>query len=602
MKIPRPRIQVITLFVVMAVSILILIFLYGVTYKQINASLRTSQNLMHSGQVAFAIEKLVTEVQNVETSQRGFLLTRDSAYLKPLQNGKQRINASFASLELLLYDDPTQLRNLKILRQQVNKRFTMLIENIARADTNLTISLNLKHRIEIGHKLMQSSMDITNRMLAYQDNYLLSMRKKHYDAIVSTPIIYFSIVLISLTIFVFLILKLNADRKKLQRTVAELSVTNHSFEQAEQLAGLGYWRHNYKDGSNIFSDNYFNMLGIKRGEQGTTFRHLVKLVYPPDREMVIEALKDAFRHSKPFEVTYRIQPADGRIKHIKSIGKTVSDPSMQRFLIGINMDVTELVVNSKLLELKNSRLELFNSDLASFNYVASHDLQAPLRKIQMFISRIIETDELNLSEKGAEYLQRMHTSAAQMQLLINDLLMFSRTTSGHKKFETTDLNVLLKNAIDELALPFEETKASIISEELPVISVIPYQVQQLFINLISNSLKFAQAGVKPVIRVDYHLIDMGIFGPDDLPVNEKFHMISFTDNGIGFEKEYAQKIFNLLFRLHDKSVYPGSGIGLAICKKIVENHNGFIEAQSQPGKGATFNVYFPVNINSKNLF
>jgi signal transduction histidine kinase/CHASE3 domain sensor protein len=598
MKIPRPRIEVITLFVVAAVLSLVLLFLYGVTYKQISTSLRTSRNLLYSSDIVLTLEQLVSEIRHTETVQRGFLITRDSTYLKPYEKSKQKINASFSKLEKLLKDDETQFRNLEQLRRQTNKRLEMLEQNINISDSAISYPVLFRQRFEMGSKVMQSCMEIAGRMLAYQDNYLKRTQIKQYDALVSTPIIYFTIVLISLTIFVFLVLKLNSDRKKLLHNLAEISVINHSFEQAEKLAGLGYWRHNLSDGTNIFSDNYFTMLGISRGGEERTFRHLLKMVHPADRSMVLEKLKGAFRNSQTFVITYRVKRGDGCIRHLKSIAQVVVDSNNQQYLIGINMDVTELVVNSNLLEMKNASLELFNADLASFNYAASHDLQAPLRKIQMFITRIMETDYNNLSKKGAEYMDRMFNSAAQMQTLINDLLMFSRTTSGKKEFEMTDLNELLQKSIEELAETHDISNVTFKYDSLPVIPAIPYQLQQLFINLFSNSIKFAKPDIKTEITIKYQYTKKRVFSPDDLPISKLFHQISIIDNGIGFEMEYAHKLFNLLFRLHDKSTYPGSGIGLAICKKIVDNHDGIIEATSEPGQGSTFDVYLPVEMET----
>lgn len=430
-----------------------------------------------------------------------------------------------------------------------------------------------------------------------QDLALLKPFTKSKAEIISTPIIYYTIVVLTLILFTFLFFKLNRERKKLIRMNDELIITNQSFAHAEELAGLGNWRHNFQDKKSTFSDNFYALLGFAPREKELNLHIFIEMVHPSDRQDVINVFRSAYRHYKPFTLSYRIHTKEKKLKFIKSIGRIIIDNNNQRYLIGINMDITELVNSNKQLEMKNRKLELFNADLASFNYVASHDLQAPLRKIQMFISRLNEVELQNISSQGKDYFKRIHAAAAHMQILINDLLMFSRTNADNKRFELTNLNEILNIAREELTLQIEETNADILSDDLPVLYAIPYQLQQLFINLLSNSLKFTREGTKPVIIISCELVGKEFVTPEEEYISESFYKITFADNGIGFEKQYAEKIFNLLFRLHDKKYYPGSGIGLAICKKIVENHFGIIKAWSEPNKGSKFFIYLPTKLS-----
>ena len=180
-----------------------------------------------------------------------------------------------------------------------------------------------------------------------------------------------------------------------------------------------------------------------------------------------------------------------------------------------------------------------------------------------------------------------------MRILIEDLLQFSRTNKIENIFEEKDLNYLLENAKQEIIQIIEDKKAIIESDHLPTLSVIPFQIQQLFINLIGNSLKYSKADITPIINIKYaQIIAIGEeFLPDN---NKKYHKITIADNGIGFEQEYAKRIFILFNRLHNKNEYDGTGIGLAICKKIIENHKGFIYAKGVLGEGSTFIIYLPV--------
>ena len=265
----------------------------------------------------------------------------------------------------------------------------------------------------------------------------------------------------------------------------------------------------------------------------------------------------------------------------------------------VTRDLTEkkivedrLMATTLKLEQKNDELERINEELSSFAYISSHDLQEPLRKIQTFSDRIMEMEYQNLSERGKDYFQRMQRGASRMQKLIRDILTYSRTTTSEKKLEYTDLNDLLAQSKGELEVMITEKKAVIESDKLPGIKVIPFQVQQLFNNLLNNALKFSREGVPPHVVIRAALVGAESL-PKPYPENQYWHL-SFQDNGIGFDPLYKKKIFEVFQRLHARSEYGGTGIGLAICKKIVENHDGLMTAEGIPNEGATFHIYLPV--------
>ena len=246
---------------------------------------------------------------------------------------------------------------------------------------------------------------------------------------------------------------------------------------------------------------------------------------------------------------------------------------------------------AKQLEQKNEELKRTNKELESFNYVASHDLQEPLRKIQVFSNAILSSEINNLSEKGKEYFSRMHSAANRMRRLIEDLLAFSRATVANAEFEYCDLNSMLQEVLSTLKFSIEETHAIIESEKLPVANVIPFQFRQVLQNLISNAIKYRKQEVAPVITITSEKVREKFSG-EKIP--REYIKLSISDNGIGFEQQHAERIFELFQRLHTKDEYPGTGIGLAICKKIIQNHNGVIKANAEPGKGAAFDIYLPV--------
>lgn len=261
----------------------------------------------------------------------------------------------------------------------------------------------------------------------------------------------------------------------------------------------------------------------------------------------------------------------------------------------------ELEQRRKQLSQKNKELEKINSELTSFSYVASHDLKEPLRKIKTYSNLIIEKHNESLTSDGKEYIQRIINSAGNMQRLIDDLLAFSHTASGVKKLETLDLNVLLEEVENSLKDTIEENNVTITSTQLPTLRVIDFQFRQLLENLIGNAIKYRKIGVKPNITITSSLVSGKTYINEGADANKNYQKFLFADNGIGFEQEYATKIFEIFQRLHGKNEYSGTGIGLAICKKIMENHKGFITAESKVGEGSVFNVFFPVKIAANGL-
>lgn len=246
------------------------------------------------------------------------------------------------------------------------------------------------------------------------------------------------------------------------------------------------------------------------------------------------------------------------------------------------------------LEQKNEQLERMNKELASFAYVSSHDLQEPLRKIQTFAGRILDTDFENLSEQSQDFFHRLTSAAQRMQQLILDILAYSRISSANALKEKTSLTQLAEEVRDEFKEQLDEASAAFSISVLPDAEVIPFQIKQLFSNLLSNAIKFRAKNFSVHIALKAEIITAAEL-PEKIsrPSVQYCHLL-FSDNGIGFEKHFAKQIFEVFQRLHSQDVYKGTGIGLAICKKITENHGGLIRAESEEGKGAVFHVYLPL--------
>jgi PAS domain S-box-containing protein len=279
-------------------------------------------------------------------------------------------------------------------------------------------------------------------------------------------------------------------------------------------------------------------------------------------------------------------------------------------VLAITIDVTAQVVarqkieeivaaRTKELELANKDLQQSNADLAQFAYIASHDLQEPLRKIMTF-SQMLETSlGDNINTQARNYFNKINNSSLRMHTLIRDVLTYSELTKKEGMYAPVDLYQIIENIKADFELLIEQKKASIVFKRLPTIEAIPLQMSQLFGNLISNALKFVKKDVDPVVTITVLKPTNEELNRSALPENVEYCKIQVSDNGIGFKQEYAEQIFNIFQRLHRKSDFEGTGIGLAMCKKIALNHHGDINANGSSEEGAVFNVILPVKQNLK---
>jgi PAS domain S-box-containing protein len=284
------------------------------------------------------------------------------------------------------------------------------------------------------------------------------------------------------------------------------------------------------------------------------------------------------------------------------IGTSTDIQEQKHFMQVLERNVFErtqsLNYTNQALKKTVSELEQTNAELASFNYIASHDLQEPLRKIIAFSKRIEEVEQDGLSTASKDYFQRIINAASRMQNLIDAFLSYSQTSHIRAEFESMDLNKVLIDVKNDFAEKLEQEKITLESQSLPVLTGIPLQVNQLFTNLIENAIKYRRAGVEHKIEVLTEEVagkDLPFEGVD---TGQPYWKISIRDNGIGFKQIYENQIFEPFQRLHSRQEYAGTGIGLAICKKIIRNHKGFITANGQIGSGATFYLYFPTLLES----
>ncbi len=257
--------------------------------------------------------------------------------------------------------------------------------------------------------------------------------------------------------------------------------------------------------------------------------------------------------------------------------------------------VEELRATNEELEEANVQLIHSNQELAQFAYIASHDLQEPLRKISTFTSLLEAKIEDHLDEKSTTYIAKIKDASIRMSTLILYVLAYSALPKNDEVFETVNLDTIAKQALEDYDVRMEQTGATVTWNTLPRIKGIPLQMSQLFFNLIGNSLKFTKPAVAPIIEIHCSNATPEEIKSVNLKEGTAYYKITFTDNGIGMLPENTDKIFSIFQRLHRKNEFAGTGIGLAMCKKIVQNHNGEINAEGSSEKGAVFNVYLPID-------
>ena len=345
----------------------------------------------------------------------------------------------------------------------------------------------------------------------------------------------------------------------------------------------------------------YRFWGYEPGEISVDLDSVAKSTHIDDLP-VLETAVSRLLQGDDVEMEYRRYDKLGREIFIYTNGQVIRNEAGEAIgVFGIDMDITKrkqqeqhLLDLNRLMEAKNKELEQLVVEANAFTYVASHDLQEPLRKIRTFTELVQQNiHDRDFAEK---YFTKIHASAHRMSELIRSVLAYSRISKDNTMFERVNLNDVLKSVVSDFELLIEEKGAKVIYDNLPNVTGISVQLGQLFSNLVSNGLKFSV--VEPVIRITARRLTENEISLSPELVLADYYEICVTDNGIGFDQQYEKKIFNMFQRLHRKEQYAGTGIGLALCKKIVESHHGTISAKSTPGEGTSFCVTLPAAYDS----
>jgi PAS domain S-box-containing protein len=565
------------------------------TYRSTKSFLSNASAVAQTHQVLEVHETLLRHLMETESGERGYIITGDPIYLLTYTSAWVLINQDLENLRKLTADNPQHQKRLAKMEPLIQRKQALVKECInARQMEGAEKATELFSKGE-GRDLMSEIRDLMAEFDRDERNLLLQ-RNNSFDNIGQAT----TFVIVSGTscgIFILLVATwmivrdVTARRKAEEALAGERKLLSILIETIPDRVYVKDLRGRYVL-DNAAHRLYLNVQDPKQIEgkiSGDFFPPEIAALYHEDDESVMKTDVPILNHEEPSV------DREGNLIWLSTTKVPLHDTDGR--LVGIlciSADVTNRKNAEEKLRHFASQLERSNQELREFASVASHDLQEPLRKIMAFGDRLKSKCGDALGEQGLEYLGRMQNASSRMQTLIDDLLTLSRVTSMARPFEEVDLADIAHGVLSDLEMRIERTDAKVEVGALPRIEADPLQLRQLFQNLLSNALKFQRPGVKPCVKMDarvFHADDSQFVGAG---LGGDICEITVRDNGIGFDEKYTEQIFALFQRLHGRLEYEGTGIGLAVCRKITDRHGGNIVAKSKDGCGATFIVSLPV--------
>ena len=525
------------------VTTLFLVGLSIFSYYQINNLFTTAQLLLHTNQVKDNLNHISAKLFEAESNKRGYLLSGDASRLQKRDAAMRSIAQDRLLLDSLAMNNALQMHHLRVLDTVLNEKIQSINSITAEPDFDILPS-SLMFSIGEGNIKMDAVSAHLDRMIREEDDFLDQRTRIFARLSLLAPLYIIVLFLGALLILFYSYFRLSAELLQSQKLQAAM---------------------------------------IKQGH---------------DRENLAAELIQANR-----ELAFQNEEKEMRASELAVANLELGFQNETKAKLADELIVAnhELAFQNEEKEKRAAELVKANKELQLFLNISSHDLQEPLRKIQMSASRMTDEDIQGLTSKGRDHFVKMQEAARSMQTLIEDLLTYARTNTEERIFESTDIVSLMEEVCEELKEAVDEKEATI---ELPdagyIANVIPFQFKQLLHNIITNALKFSIPGSPPHIR-----ITCGVLKGSEVPAvclmrDHAYHHITISDNGIGFDPIYGEKIFEVFQRLYGRETYKGTGIGLAIVKRIVENHKGVITATGQLSNGACFDIYIPITKNDQN--
>ncbi|HEX2865656.1 MAG TPA: PAS domain-containing protein [Ignavibacteriales bacterium] len=444
-------------------------------------------------------------------------------------------------------------------------------------------SFHPEDRSRVTEKIMEGVNN--NTTTSFEARLLLPGNKIKFIKYIARPVYNDAGQLIKRVGAVADITELKIQQVKLENTLSKLQESETKLLEAQKLASLGRYSIDFKNGGRMeWSDEMYNIWELDKNKPLPNVEEVWKHVHPDDLDELKKVLYSQLPGGERVETVFRILFPEGRVKYVHIITRVIFDKNGRLLKReGIEMDITERKTAQMELESTLEKLEKSNKELEQFAYIASHDLQEPLRMVSGYMGLLEKRYGQELDEKAKGFIHYAVDGSNRMSNLIKDLLKYSRVTTRAKEFKEVDLNKTFSDVTHDLQVLINERKAKISSAKLPIIKADPVQMHQLLQNIIGNAIKF-QAERTPEVSISAE-------------ENEGWWLFSVKDNGIGIDPQFFDRIFQVFQRLHEMDKYPGTGIGLAICKKIVERHGGKIWVESEQGKGSAFYFTIPDNGN-----
>jgi len=560
-------------FIVCFILLITIIILNRVTFDRMKSF---TKEVDHTRDVITGFESVSNDFKSAQIYTAGSISDSLKKFYSLYKRDAEALNPELTQLKRIVNDNPEQVRRIDTLINNINRHLPLLLQK------------NITEIIQMGEGWRLSELfsihETINRGIEHE-RQLLNKRTRELNTFTrlnNQLSIAFGILAITIFIFTFLSNLFISKKSKWLEGFLEsiLNTSQNGIVHLKALREHGQIADFKIEFMNQATDHLFelNSTALVGKKLSETPSYLGEPVLIDQYHKVVESGQAA-----ELETLYK----KGRTEKWFLV-------SLARLDDGVTAsfhDISQLKKFEEELKDKIHDLEHSNSELEQYAYVASHDLQEPLRKIRSFGSYLQDTQANKLDEKGQQLLGKIMSSADRMSSLIKDILSFS-SLKKQRDYVPVDLNAIVQGVLHDLDLLIAQKNASVQTSILPTIEAIPLQMTQLFYNLINNSLKFSKEEAPPVIHISCKLIGENE-KPSSLIKHTRYYEILLKDNGIGFNMEYAEQIFGLFKRLNHVQLYSGSGIGLALCRKVVENHKGLIRAEGKEKDGAQFHIYLP---------